>query len=703
MNATVYNRITRRTEALPGRLVGGIWQAGGAGRLNGLPVLPGTPLVPDARGQLTWQPEGLAADSPLQGRFPGVEAAGLQMGSLEDALTTLLTRGGGWGEWTALSPLDRNLADDLRRLPLEEEMERHLDHLGEVCRQPRTHLEIFEERQPVSRARQVPTRAITYLASHTEDWEARTLRSVRPRRIIANVRDDRYDIYENRVAVRLVDHLLRYVRRRIARVAELLRTLEVVEANAHEPPSGMHWRQRRLYSLWGDALDVTEGQLLGEERLEALQHLRRRLERLQDSVLYRRVHRRLQVPAQLRVTNILGNDPHYRRVERLWRAWYRHAHTGQPSPREQQRAAQEQAGLLNGYGLLLTIQALAQFDFTPAAGEGGVLHPGAGLRLTGPEGEVTLRWEADGTHVLQRGGEQLMRVVPLTTPLAALTGGDRRWVTGLLAGAARDAEGFTLLLYPGSSLPAPAPEFLALGTDPGALHPRLGCLPVSPVDLESTERVARALRWVLTGGRYLTYPPRVPLPGPLQGTPAPSPFQGAGGDWVLPVPLAPGDDAWQQPREGLRAELARVERNLAALGTAGHNTRATRREADRLRQALDAWETLAAGVREAGAALQALRRCPVCSCEGAAFQAWADSQFHCRCDDCGATWSLHRCPTCRARRPWLRPRLREQPAIDPGAGWADRLYGRDVLTLPSPHDLADEACPTCAVLTPAAG
>ncbi|WP_192930687.1 DUF2357 domain-containing protein [Deinococcus sp. AJ005] len=696
----MFNRVSRRSESLPERLVGGLWQTGSAGRLNGLPAPVGTPLVPDLRGQVTWQPEGHEADGTAPGRFPAGASEHLKLGSLEDALTTLLDDGGDWTRWAGLSPMDRNLADDLQRLPLEEEMARHLAHLEAVCRQPRTHLEIFEERQQVSRARQIPTRAITYLASHTEDWENRSLRSVRPRRIIANVRDEQYDIYENRVAVRLVDHLLLYVRRRIARVSELLHTLGVVDTNAHEPPSGMYWRQRRLYSLWGDALDVTEGQLLAEERLQELQRLRRQLERLQGSLLYRQVQRRLQVPAQLRITNILGNDPHYRRVARLWLAWYQHAHTGLPSAEQQQRDAQEQSRLFDGYALLLTVQALVQFGFTPLHGDSTLLVPGTRLDLSGPEGEISLEVDPDGTHALYRHHESVLRVVPLSTSLSALERSEQSWVAEELAQLAQDAPTFTLLLYPGGGGAAPAPEFLALGTEAAALHPSLGCLPGSPVDLESTERVARALRWALTGGRYLAYPPRIPLPEPLHGLGAPPPFLGGSREWALPLPLVPSDTGWRDPARALRTELTLAERTLAELKAAGHQTRTVEREAIRLRQVLTAWETLEREVLTAETALESLRHCPICSSQGADLQAWDHAQFRCECGDCGAVWSVRRCPVCRIRHPWLRPRLRAVPVIDPLPGWADRLFGRDVLTLPDPHDLTDETCPRCTELMP---
>ena len=137
-------------------------------------------------------------------------------------------------------------------------MSEHVGHLAEVCRRPRTHLRVEIERTPVSRARRFPAQAANYLAAHTEDWERPTLRAVVPKRILAVVREDQFDIYENRVAVRLVDHLVTYLRRRILEVSRLLRVFEEAGDHGSSAAGGSHWRQRRIYQLWGDAIDASE-------------------------------------------------------------------------------------------------------------------------------------------------------------------------------------------------------------------------------------------------------------------------------------------------------------------------------------------------------------------------------------------------------------------------------------------------------------
>ncbi|GGS05730.1 hypothetical protein [Deinococcus sedimenti] len=689
MSGPALNRLTGAAAALPEFTVAGLWVSATSGLLNGLPVPAGTPLLPDARGVLTWS---AAPASPVTVTCPVPPDARAPLGSLDAALTGLALDAGGWTDWLRVSPLDRDLADELHRFPLEDTMERELTHLEAVCRQPRTHLEIFEERQLVSRARQIPVRAVNYLASHTEDWDARTLRGVRPRRVITNVRDDLYDIYENRVAARLIDHLTRYVRRRLARVRELLNGLDTIDLNAQTPPSGMHWRQGRVYELWGESLDLTEAQLLARERLEDLGRLLYRLERLTVSPLYTRVPAKSQVPAQLRLTNILGNDPHYRRVARLWLSWYRHAHTGHVSVQEQQQTAQHDATQFDRYALLLTLHALQQFEFTPVTDT--ALHPGATLALRGPEGPTELTWQLDGTCTLQQAGTELLRVVASPTPLGDLRREELGRAAAALTDAAEALTTQTVLLYPGTAQQTPMPELHAVSSDPVRLHPKLSCLPISAVDLESVERLARVLRLVLTGARFTAYPPTFETDAAVPPTGLPDVLQPRGpGRWALLGPLSAQPHSWTNESRRRHHALEDARRQLGSHAPERLALRRAQREVERLQAELDEWTTFLTAVAASEQRLTHLRRCPVCGTEGAEFSAWQDDQFHCACGDCGATWSLRRCQACQQRHPWLLPHLHTVPTLEAGPGWADRLYGRDVLTLPDPFDLGSYACP----------
>ena len=688
MTGRALNRLTGAPSPLPGFSVAGLWVAEHGGLLNGLSVPAGTPLLPDARGVLTWTSHAGPACTVT---FPVPRETLAPLGSLETALTGLAGEGR-WADWLQVSPLDRNLADELHRFPLEDQIAQDLTHLEAVCRQPRTHLEIFEERQLVSRARQIPVRAVTYLASHTEDWEARTLRGVRPRRVITNVRDDLYDIYENRVAARLVDHLTRYVRVRLARVQALLNGLDTIDLNAQAPPTGMHWRQRRVYQLWGESLDLTEAQLLARERLDELGRLLYRLERLSVSPLYTQIPARRQVPANLRLTNILGNDPHYRRVARLWLAWFRYAHTGFTSIQEQQQTAQHVAAQFDRYALLLTLHALEQFGFAPVTDV--ALHPGAILQLRGPEGDSELDWHADGTFTLRQAGQVILRVVASPTPLGQLRTEDVDRAASALKTEAATLTAQTLLLYPGEARQTPVAALQAVSSDPTRLHPNLSCLPVSTVDLESVERVARVLRLVLTGARFTAYPPTFDTALTLPGHVIPDGLDSRGaGRWALVHPLSSLPETWGEETERRQRAVDEATRRANISSQDRGAQRRAQRDAENRQNELNEWTAFLTAVEVSGQHLTHLRRCPVCSAGGGALTNWADDQFRCECGDCGATWSVRRCQSCGARHPWLLPHLHTVPTLEAKPGWADQLYGRDVLTLPDPFDLSSYACP----------
>ena len=120
-----------------------------------------------------------------------------------------------WESWLGTSPLVTRMAERARLTEFERAMMALLPHLQTVCQRPRLMLRTEDERTAVGRARRIPARAVEVLASRPEDWDRRTYTTVHPLRVLATHIEDLWDTYENRVAARLVDHLLREVGRRV--------------------------------------------------------------------------------------------------------------------------------------------------------------------------------------------------------------------------------------------------------------------------------------------------------------------------------------------------------------------------------------------------------------------------------------------------------------------------------------------------------
>jgi hypothetical protein len=153
-----------------------------------------------------------------------LESLGFFAGTL-DKLDKL--SGNLWEKWVNTSPLVHDIGKTIRPQQLEELLERHIGHIEEICHRPRTYLKMETDRLPVSRVQRISPHATEFLSAHTEDWEKRTFRNVRPKRVLCLIREDLLDIYENKVTARLIDHLLEYLQKRIIEVKALQRELEL--------------------------------------------------------------------------------------------------------------------------------------------------------------------------------------------------------------------------------------------------------------------------------------------------------------------------------------------------------------------------------------------------------------------------------------------------------------------------------------------
>ena len=120
-----------------------------------------------------------------------------------------------WNTTLELSPLVPKFSERIEIQNFERIIESKLGHLLEVCHRPITLLSTEIEKVHVSRAIRIPKQATEYLLSHTEDWEKRTIQTIQPHNVLSELIIDDYNIYENKVSVRLVDHLRSYLFNRI--------------------------------------------------------------------------------------------------------------------------------------------------------------------------------------------------------------------------------------------------------------------------------------------------------------------------------------------------------------------------------------------------------------------------------------------------------------------------------------------------------
>ena len=230
------------------------------------------------------------------------------------------------GSWP--SPLiPRQIFEEASILsPVEEMLDVVMDagHLHTISNRPRIDMRYEEALMPISRAKKIANNAHRHLAMHSETWQQRTLTGIYPKKVMARLSEDEWQLYENKVYARLLDKLYRFLKHRRAELIEQKQNIE--DGLNLEGGEGLYYKLADvLYKLWGEnwrnsSANNTLEQL--EETMKSLNALIGKLSLLRQAGIYLKIPKAAQVPDQLHMTNILSHDQHYRHIARLWNSLY---------------------------------------------------------------------------------------------------------------------------------------------------------------------------------------------------------------------------------------------------------------------------------------------------------------------------------------------------------------------------------------------
>ena len=695
MSLYFHDRVMDRTvETPPEQVVLGRYRLlfDGVASLNSARLSSGDYLIPDQEGRWTILTEGGQA---TVGEFPPTQLPPQReqdsLRQIGGRLEKLLDSGATWEQWSEVSPIVPEILAKAKMQPLDNAVKQYLCHLQEACRHPRTHLRMEIERMPVPRARRIPSQAVEYLASHTEDWQHRKLTSVVPKRILSVMVDDQFDIYENRVAVRLVDHLYRYLCGRLEEIRKLQRLFDEVRLK----PEASHWRLTRVCGLLGQAV-LDEGPGAAAQTRQALESLHYQILQLFDSLLYKAMSPQLQVPPTLKATNILANDRHYRYIGLLWRMWSQYGFKHPKTGAERYHERQDLCRGFDRFCALLVFRALTQLGFE-LKGEAS-LEPGiTSIRLLDGLGqELLLSWNEYDTFTIKKNDQALIRFVPLVAALALEPDAGRldETLCSLLAQLPSESapcfeKPLDVILYSSDweqreRLPIHLQQQLqSLGND--LVHPSsVGMVPVSTYEIDSVERVARATRWVILGSQIMDYPPRISIP-------------------VSYVEELTGMANWLRRTD--QKDLVRVVR----LPSSGEKRKFDQKLADMISRLVKVGKTSAfqielleafqKGQEAAFKEFLTWLQCPVCLRENEPrmMKVSHDDHFECHCVHCDSYWGTRGCGHCGRRFPFVALGGTGSTYRPQYVGWVDDVLGMDVLAVPCwlPNSRGSYICPWC--------
>jgi antitoxin (DNA-binding transcriptional repressor) of toxin-antitoxin stability system len=416
-----------------------------------------------------------------------------------------------------------DIAGQTASTALDEAIAEHLPALSGVCMRPHDRLAVEHVLVRAALARRVPVPGLLRLASHSEDWAGIEFGRIVPQKLMAQRYTEDYDFYENQMAAQLVDRLRRYIAQRVADLLTLQRHLADLERyqKALEDGRLSHWTRHRLANLLAEAALESERQSAPvANALDWLTSLQVKVNMLRGSPLYRRANRHAAIPSRLCRTNLLTRDRRYHDTALLWEAWALRRSAESDAMTAQQRNF---ADAYIRYVTAIVVRACATLGMPPAEVSG----PAGALAELGTADGIKLRLltTAGGNLELSSDDVPVARIIPLPEDLTA--GGSAAEADDAVAALLRSLRGAdvpTIVAHPsdahdrghmpeallrlmhwaGPLPPGPLPVGI---TAPAALH---GVIPVTPLEIESTERMARALRWAW----YAAWAEKAYPPGP---------------------------------------------------------------------------------------------------------------------------------------------------------------------------------------------
>ena len=557
-----------------------------------------------------------------------------------------------WQDWCTRLPVDSSVGDSLVEKREEAALGQAIPHLQEICRNPRSHLKISEFREPVSRARRIPPRAISLLSAHSEDWHSRTFRSVRPKIVLSEVTEDELAIYENRALRTLRERILEALTPRLLALRDLLTAIEL---SSQGEVGGYRFRINRLCHLLDQLFSKKQDRDQLGMLVERLTSMHKSLLGLGGTSLFKDIRQSSPVSSPLHATNILRDDKRYRNIYSLWHLWER---KDEEKISRVERLRRLSLGM-DRYAAILCARAFGLLN---------MVHEGAPPRLTDcvfRPGSMpvelkrgwTFEWNENGTFVLRSPvGEAVLKIVAIAAHVDRLP----VELVGDFAAISENADAKSppvLLLSLGHVEESPvnwSNEFIAWRERQRHTLiniPRLLLLEISPSRLDPVEHVARVIRRVIAEVEWPELPVKISLPRGYSSV-SHELSQRIGGSFS------------QAPSAALFSEVTRLHKltgegvvrlteNLDELGRqiqrckSGPHARELAQEKSRLQAELKTnegnfviWQELLAELDRVTRAFSPAMICPCCG--ETTTNSPIASMFSCSSDSCSSRWGKRR-------------------------------------------------------------
>jgi hypothetical protein len=200
----------------------------------------------------------------------------------------------------------------------------------EIFNKPRSFIKSFEEKVHIDLVKKINYKAIAQLSRDSNDWQTQTLTSIKPKRVISEVNEDTYNIYENRFIITLIEKCYLLVLQERTRLENLIeRMASEYSTSLFDDESSRNQfvrvdRSMLLNDILVNRFDDFDnaGEIKITQTLNEVKSAENKLLMLMRSDFFQSIRRSRRVANPINRTNILLFDHKYNRAFKLWEYLY---------------------------------------------------------------------------------------------------------------------------------------------------------------------------------------------------------------------------------------------------------------------------------------------------------------------------------------------------------------------------------------------
>ena len=208
---------------------------------------------------------------------------------------------------------------------LAKQIADNIDSLIAINRRPRKYLRSEEVIRPVELSKNINNRTIYELSKDSANWRRLNIDGVEPSKLLTEVNEDDFSIYENRIYKTLLDKLgakLDVMVQKRQTLYENVKKANRISANlVNRYKNALLFRRIAPKEL--DDLNKVDI-LAVEESLKHVKSLSKKISFLKTQNLYQELRNQKAVVSPLQKTNILLQERHYKKMCELWDACDKH-------------------------------------------------------------------------------------------------------------------------------------------------------------------------------------------------------------------------------------------------------------------------------------------------------------------------------------------------------------------------------------------